>query len=233
MCFWGFWAVEGSKRRHCRHNSDSTAGFCPFKRPRLALSEPRHTSEIQQCSVDLPVLRSCSSALPRVLIQENQLPLVCPAREVQGGGGLGKAYAKACLLLMYLQAEACVCTRTLVVFPFHPRHARGEMKPNKTALQMRKTCILETCTLQPYFLSLSLGNPMILPMAMVLPADVATVSDYMSTPNSAGHPCCFACLRCHLRLEEKICQAEGSSRKVRSRWARLCEAGTQRWSCSL
>ena len=51
-------------------------GFCPFKRPRVALSEPRHTSEMRQCSVNLPVLRSHGSPLPRVLIQENQLPLL-------------------------------------------------------------------------------------------------------------------------------------------------------------
>ena len=50
------------------------ADGCPFKHPRLALSEPRHTSEIQHCSVNLPVLRLCGSPLPRVLRQENQLP---------------------------------------------------------------------------------------------------------------------------------------------------------------
>ena len=45
--FWGFGpfflkrTVEGSNRYNlnCRHNSDSAAGFCPFKQSRLALSE--------------------------------------------------------------------------------------------------------------------------------------------------------------------------------------------------
>ena len=53
---WGFGpfflkrTTEGSSRYNCRHNSDSAAGFCPFRRPRLALSEPRHTCIIQRCS---------------------------------------------------------------------------------------------------------------------------------------------------------------------------------------
>ena len=66
--FWGFGSfflkrtIEGSSRYNCRHNPDSATGLCPFKRPRLALSELRPTLK---CSNVL--LTSCSpfSRCPR------------------------------------------------------------------------------------------------------------------------------------------------------------------------
>ena len=83
----GFWAVLFKKddwtsqmSYNCRHNPDSAAGLCQFKHPQLGLCEPRHTSELQLCSVHLLVLRSPSSPLPRILTQGNQLPLRHQAR---------------------------------------------------------------------------------------------------------------------------------------------------------
>ena len=45
--------TEGSNRYNCRHNPDSAARFCPFKRSRLALSEPRHTLKYSNVLLNL------------------------------------------------------------------------------------------------------------------------------------------------------------------------------------
>ena len=78
--FWGFGpfflkrTIEGSNRYNCRHNPDSAARFCPFKRSRLALSEPRHTLKYSNVLLNFvfSVLALPSTASPK--INGSQLP---------------------------------------------------------------------------------------------------------------------------------------------------------------
>ena len=71
--FWGFGpfflkrTIEGSNRYNCRHNPDSAARFCPFKRSRLALSEPRHTLKYSNVLLNFvfSVLALPSTASPK------------------------------------------------------------------------------------------------------------------------------------------------------------------------
>ena len=71
--FWGFGSfflkrtIEGSNRYNCRRNPDSAARFCPFKRSRLALSEPRHTLKCSNVLLNFmfSVLALPSTASPK------------------------------------------------------------------------------------------------------------------------------------------------------------------------
>ena len=135
---WGFGSfflkrtIEGSNRYNCRHNPNSAARFCPFKRSRLALSEPRHTLK-------------CSNVLLNFVFSVLALPSTASPKSTEIN------FRSVISTILYRRAhglQARADNATEIDSPWIPvdrTRGRGQPRERRTGSSAEHCCIMHVC----------------------------------------------------------------------------------------